>query len=68
MVNGAWCVGLSTLLPSGTDCLEIWEPKPAGTVRPCPGLYVDCFTGNLEEYMLCQWSMSVMVLIDRSEI
>jgi len=20
------------------DCLEIWEPQPAGTFRACPGL------------------------------
>ena len=25
-------------------CLEIWEPKPPGTLRAFPGLYRDCFT------------------------
>jgi len=32
------CVGLTTLPPSCADCLEIWEPHPAGTLRACPGL------------------------------
>ena len=27
-----------------TDCLEIWEPQPSGTLRKCPGLYRDCGT------------------------
>ena len=35
-------VGLTS--PSCTDCLEIWEPQPSGTLRACPGLYKDCFT------------------------
>jgi hypothetical protein len=33
-----WCEGLTTLPPSCTDCLEIWEPQPSGTLRVCPGL------------------------------
>ena len=41
-VKGGRCVGLTTL-PSCADCLEIWEPQPAGTLRACPGLYKDCF-------------------------
>jgi hypothetical protein len=32
------CVGLTTLPPSCTDCLEIWELQPAGTLRASPGL------------------------------
>jgi hypothetical protein len=36
--NGGRCVGLTTLPPSCTDCLEIWEPQPPGTLRACPGL------------------------------
>jgi len=32
------CVGLTTLPPSYADCLEIWEPQPAGTLKACPGL------------------------------
>ena len=32
------CVGLTTLPPSGADCLEIWEPQTLGTPRACPGL------------------------------
>ena len=27
-----------------TDCLEVWEPQPPGTLRDCAGLYRDCFT------------------------
>jgi len=38
------CVGLTTLPPLCADCLEIWEPHPPGTLRPCPGLQWDCFT------------------------
>jgi len=36
--KGGRCVGLTTLPPSGADCLEIWEPQPPGTLRACPGL------------------------------
>ena len=32
------CVGLTTLPPSGADCLEIWEAQPPGTLKACPGL------------------------------
>jgi hypothetical protein len=28
------CVGLTTLPPSCADCLEIWDPRPPGTLRP----------------------------------
>ena len=31
------CIGL-TLPPSCADCLEIWDPRPPGTLRDCPGL------------------------------
>ena len=30
---------MTTLPPSCTDCLEIWDPQPPGTLRACPGLY-----------------------------
>jgi hypothetical protein len=33
-----WCVRLTTLPPSCTDCLEIWEPHSPGTLRACPSL------------------------------
>ena len=36
--KGGRCVGLTTLPLSYADCLEIWEPQPAGTLRVCPGL------------------------------
>jgi hypothetical protein len=38
------CVWLTTLPPSCADCLEIWEPRPPGTLWACPGLSWDCFT------------------------
>ena len=48
--EGGWCVGLTTLLPSCADCLEMWEPLPPGTLRACSGLYRDCFTFTLLIY------------------
>jgi len=33
--KGGRCVGLTTLPPSGVECLEIWE---SGTLRASPGL------------------------------
>ena len=36
--KGGRCVALTTLPHSCADCLEIWEPQPAGTLRACPGL------------------------------
>ena len=32
------CVGLTTLLLSCVDCLEIWEPQTPATLRTCPRL------------------------------
>jgi hypothetical protein len=37
------CVWLTTLPPSGAECLEIWEPQLPGALRACPGLYRDSF-------------------------
>jgi hypothetical protein len=62
--EGGRCLGL----PSVADCVEICEPHPVGTLRACSGLYRDCFTGNWEEYLLWQCSVSVMLLIDQSTI
>jgi len=36
--KGSRYVGLTTLPPSCANCLEIWEPQPAGTLKGCPGL------------------------------
>jgi len=36
--KGGRYVGLTTLPPACTDCLEIWEPQPIRTLRTCPGL------------------------------
>jgi len=30
-----WCIGLTNLLPSCADCLEIWEPQSPGTLWTC---------------------------------
>ena len=37
--KGGRCVRLTTLPTLQVDCLEIWEPKPPGTLRSCPGRY-----------------------------
>jgi hypothetical protein len=38
------CLGLTALPPSCVDCLEIWEPRPPGTVmEPCNGIALPCF-------------------------
>jgi hypothetical protein len=34
--KGGRCVGLTTLLPTCADCLEIREPQPPGTFTGCP--------------------------------
>jgi hypothetical protein len=36
--KGGRCVGLTTLLLSCVDYLEIWEPQTHGTLWACPGL------------------------------
>ena len=38
MSKGGRCLRLTTVPPSCADYLEIWEPKPAGTLRACLGL------------------------------
>jgi hypothetical protein len=40
-VKGGRCVGLTTLPPTCTNCLEIWEPQSTGTLRARPDLYRD---------------------------
>jgi hypothetical protein len=32
------CAGLTTLPPSCTKCLQIWEPQPPGTLKACTGI------------------------------
>jgi hypothetical protein len=39
------CLGLTTLLLSFADCLEIWKPQPSGTLRACPGIALPWFKG-----------------------
>ena len=40
--KGGWCIGLTPLAPSCTDCLEMWEPQPPGTLGASAGLDRDC--------------------------
>jgi len=40
--KGGRCVGLTILLSSCAECLEIWDPQPPETPRACPGLYRYC--------------------------
>jgi hypothetical protein len=42
--KGGRCLGLTNLPPSYANFLELWEPRPPGTLRTCPDLYRDCFT------------------------
>ena len=45
--KGGRCVGLTTLPPSGAECLEIWEPQPPGTLRAfqaCNGTALPFYT------------------------
>jgi hypothetical protein len=47
--KGGRCLGLT--LPSPyADCLEIWEPQHAETLRARAGLYTDCFTFTLHYF------------------
>jgi len=36
--KGGLCVRLTILPPSCAKCLEVWEPRPPGTICACPGL------------------------------
>ena len=51
--KGGRCVGLTTLPPSCTDCLEIWEPHLPGTLRACPGLYNITVTISVSKTTVC---------------
>ena len=44
--NGGRCVRPTTSPPSCTECHEIWEPKPPGTLRATPGLLRDSLRQN----------------------
>ena len=37
--KGGRCIGLTIIPTSCVDFLEIWEPKPPGTLRSCLGRY-----------------------------
>ena len=53
--KGGRCVGLTTLLPSCADCLEIGEPQSVGTLRACPDLYRDCFRFTMSDVTESDW-------------
>ena len=36
--KGSWCVGLTTLPPSCTDCQEVWDLQSPGTTTASAGL------------------------------
>jgi len=59
--KGGRCVGLTTLLPSCVDCLEIWAPETAGIVRNSPSLYRVCFI-FLSQETVCWKRQSVLRL------
>jgi hypothetical protein len=42
--KGGQCLGLTTLPPSCTDCLESWKLQPPGTLGACPSLCTGTFT------------------------
>jgi len=50
--KGGWCIGLTTLPPSCVDCHEIWEPRPPGALRACPGI---AFCRYLDVSLLYDW-------------
>jgi hypothetical protein len=41
--KGGRCVGMTTAPHSCAECLEIWGPRPSGTLRASSGLYMGCF-------------------------
>ena len=52
--GGRW-VRLTNFPHSCADCLEIWEPQPAGTLNACPDMYMNCFNLILEsKYAIVQ--------------
>jgi hypothetical protein len=36
--KGGRCLGMTNLLPSCADSLEIWKPKPPETRKTCTGI------------------------------
>ena len=44
------CLGLTTLPPSCSDCLEIWEPQSSGTFWVSPCSYRHYFTFTFTSY------------------
>jgi hypothetical protein len=47
--QGGRCIGLTTLLLSCADCLEMWDTQPAGTLSACTGIALP-FTFSLSTF------------------
>ena len=54
--KGDRCVRLTASPPSRVECLEIWEPKPPGTLWATPGLLRDSFTFLYVKPNIYLWS------------
>ena len=60
--KGGRCVGLTTLLPSCADYLEIWAPETAGILRNSPSLYRVCCTFLSQENYLLKMAVCVEIV------
>ena len=60
--KGGRCVGLTPLLPSCADCLEIWAPETAGILRNSPSLYRVCCTFLSQENYLLKMAVCVEIV------
>jgi hypothetical protein len=50
--NGSRCVELTTLPPSGAECIKISEPQPPGTLRVSPGIALHYMAGRLRDWIV----------------
>jgi len=51
---------LTTLPPSYADCLAIWQPEPAGTLRACNGIVYCMWFGVI--LSSCNYKYFIIVL------
>jgi hypothetical protein len=47
-----WGGGADNLPPSCADCFEIWEPRPPGILRACPGNALLFFISTTVAFLL----------------
>ena len=66
--KGGQCIGLTTLPPSCAERLEIWEPRPPGTLRACSGLYSGKYQDGIiqEHYIIWQLSWLIQTILHAS--